>query len=73
MAQKRKLKCGDIVTFKFINHDFKGVVTNNYPDGEHCTVLRHNGETVHLPTDKLTPTGERVAMEDILNKIKEEN
>ena len=73
MAQKRNLKCGDIVTFKFMNREFRGIVTKNSPNGEHCVVLRHNGETAYLPLDKLTPTGEHVAMEDILNKIKEEN
>lgn len=73
MAQKQNLKCGDIVTFKFMNRVFKVVVTNTCHNGERCMVLRHNGETAYLPVDKLTPTGERVAMEDILNKIKEEN
>ena len=73
MASKRILKCGDIVTYKFMNREFKGVVTKTYQDAALCMVLRHNGETAYLPVDKLTPTGEHVAMEDILNKIKEEN
>jgi hypothetical protein len=58
----KKLKCGDIVTFRFMNREFKGVVTNNYHDVGRCAVMRHNGETAYLPTDKLTPTGEHVAM-----------
>lgn len=73
MAQRRKLKCGDIVTFRFfMSREFKGVVTKNYNDVGRCMVLRSNGETAYLPVDQLTPTGEHVAMEDILNKIKEE-
>lgn len=65
--------CGDIVTYKFVNRTFKGVVTCIWGGGTSCFVLRSNGETVYLPVEALTETDEHVNMAYILEKLKGEN
>lgn len=66
------MQVGDIVTYQFMNKVFKGVITAqlNYIDA--CLVLVHNGDTILIPNERLTKTGEHIDISSILDKLKEE-
>lgn len=66
------MQVGDIVTFKFINKEFRGVVTRVMGFTNACMVLRRDGDVITIPTARLTKTGEHIDIASILKKLKEE-
>jgi len=66
------MQVGDIVTFKFVNKEFRGVVTRVMKFTDACVILRRDGDAILLPTERLTKTGEHVDISSILDKLKEE-
>ena len=66
------MQVGDIVTFKMIGKEFRGVVTRVMKSTDVYLVLRHDGDAIMLPTARLTKTGEHVDISSILDKLKEE-
>ena len=65
------LQVGDVVTFKFIGKEFRGVVTRVMKSNDVYLVLRRDGDAIMLPTARLTKTGERIDIASILEKLKE--
>lgn len=65
------VEIGDVVTYKFIDKEQKGVVTAKLSYTKACLVLIHNGDTILLTNDRLTKTGERIDISSILEKLKE--
>ena len=66
------MQVGDIVTYQFISKVFKGVVTAPLKYTDACMVLVSNGDTIIIPNERLTKTGEHVDIASILKKLKEE-
>ena len=63
------MQVGDIVTFKFINKEFRGVVTRVMESTDACMVLRRDGDVIIKPIARLTKTGEHVDISSILEKL----
>lgn len=66
------LQVGDVITYKFMNRVFKGVVIAPLKYTNACMVLTHAGDTILLANDGLTKTGEYIDIASILEKLKEE-
>lgn len=65
------MQVGDIVTFKFVNKEFRGVVTKILGFTDACIVLRYDGDAILIPNERLTKTGEHVDILDVLEKLTE--
>ena len=64
------LQVGDVVTYKFIDKEQKGLITAQLSYTKACLVLVHNGDTILMTNDRLTKTGEHIDISSILERLK---